>query len=151
MVCFVKYRSKIEVVADVLSAALEGAKKTHIMYRGNLSFRLVNAYLSVATRAGLISFDDESGFYSATEKGKLFLDRFKRYKRLTRSLERQLGQVKSEIASLEQMCLAGNLPGNNDFNSENDSENNSKSGCDKGRVVHGRGGGDSVEQERGCR
>jgi predicted transcriptional regulator len=137
VVLFVRYRSKIEVVADVLSAALEGAKKTHIMYRGNLSFRLVNAYLGVATKAGLISFDGVSGCYLATDKGKLFLDRFKRYKRLTRGLEKQIGLVKSEIASLEQMCLAGNLP-NNDLNNENT--------CGKSKLVHGKKSIDSMRR-----
>ncbi len=133
-----KYRNKIEVVADVLVAAREGAKKTHIMYRGNLSFKLVNAYLSVATKAGLISLDNASGHYMATEKGQAFLDRFKKYRRLVSSLERQLGLIKNEMASLEQMCFAGNLPNSTDLNSENT--------CDGSKVVQGKDSSDSLRR-----
>ena len=138
MVCFMKYRNKIEVVADVLAVAREGAKKTHIMYRGNLSFKLVNAYLSVVIKAGLISFDDESGCYVATEKGKVFLDRFKKYKRLVSGLERQLGLIKNEMASLEQMCFAGNLPNSLNSNSENI--------CDGSKVVQDKDSSNSLRR-----
>jgi len=104
-----KYRRKVEVVADLLSAAGEGAKKTHIMYGGKLSFKYLNVYLGLATKAGLVSFDEDTSRYSITEKGKVFLARFKKYKRRVDRLEKQHGLVKNEMTFLEKMCFSVSL------------------------------------------
>lgn len=114
--CLVKYRNKIEIVADILNVAREGAKKTHIIYRGNLSFKLANIYLEVVVRAGLIRFDSDNGHYFLTEKGKRFLGKFTKYNRFAKSLEKQFALVKQEKVLLEEMCFAMNLPNNNDDN-----------------------------------
>ncbi len=105
-----KYRGKIEVVADMLSVAQERAKKTHIMYRGNLSFKVLNLYLRVVIKANLMSFDEETGCYLITKKGRLFLEVFKKYKRLIGNLERQHSSVEKERALLEGMCFGTALP-----------------------------------------
>lgn len=104
-----KYRGKIEVVADMLSVAQGRAKKTHIMYRGNLSFKVLNLYLDVLTKANLMSFDEATGCYLITEKGRLFLEVFKKYKRLVSGLERQHFSVEKERVLLEDMCFAADL------------------------------------------
>jgi len=104
-----KYRRKVEVVADLLSAAREGAKKTHIMYGGKLSFKYLNVYLRLVTKAGLVSLDEHTGRYSITEKGKVFLTRFKKYKRRVDRLEKQHGLVKNEMTFLEKMCFSVSL------------------------------------------
>ena len=98
-----KYRHKIEVVADMLLVAKERTKKTHIMYQGNLSFKVLNVYLNAIIEAKLMSFDDVTGSYLITEKGKLFLEAFKNYKRLVGRLERQSISVKKEQIVLERM------------------------------------------------
>jgi predicted transcriptional regulator len=108
-----KYRGKLEVVADMLSVAQERAKKTHIMYRGNLSFKVLNLYLRAVTKANLINFDDATGCYLITEKGRLFLEVFKKYKRLVNGLERQHDSVEKERALLEGMCFAADWPNKN--------------------------------------
>jgi len=112
--CLVKYRNKIEIVADILSVAREGARKTHIIYRGNLSFKLANIYLDVVVRAGLIRFDSDNGHYLLTEKGKRFLGKFHKYSKYAKNLEKQSTLVNKEKVSLEEMCFATNLPNNND-------------------------------------
>lgn len=105
MVFFMKYRKKIEVIADILSVTRKGAKKTHIMYRGNLSFKLLNKYLDIVTKAGFIYFKNEDRCYLLTEKGKIFLERFKNCRTRTRDLEKHLKHMKNEITLLEQMYL----------------------------------------------
>ena len=122
--CLVKYRNKIEIVADILNVAREGAKKTHIIYRGNLSFKLANIYLEVALRAGLIRFDSGNGHYFLTEKGKRFLGKFTKYNKYAKSLEKKFALVKKEKVSLEKMCSATNLPNNNEDNSAKKGELN---------------------------
>jgi predicted transcriptional regulator len=108
-----KYRRKIEVVADVLSAAQERTKKTHIMYRGNLSYKVLNVYLGAVTKANLVGFDEATGSYMITEKGRMFLAVFKKYKRLVSLLERRYSSVKKEQTLLEKMCFAADLPNKN--------------------------------------
>lgn len=108
-----KYRNKIEIIADILEVAREGAKKTHIIYRGNLSFKLANAYLKAVLKAGLIVLDRKDRHYLLTEKGKMFLERFGKYCKYARGLEKQYALVRSEMTSLEQMCSATRLPMNN--------------------------------------
>jgi len=121
----VKYRNKIKIVADILTVAKEGARKTHIIYRGNLSFKLANAYLDVAVRAGLIRFDSENGHYFLTVKGKRFLGKFHKYSRYAKGLEKQFTLVNKEKVSLEEMCSPTNLPNNNDNSVERDELNKS--------------------------
>lgn len=119
-----KYRRKIEVIADMLSVAQEQTKKTHIMYRGNLSFKVLNVYLSAITKANLMSFDNVTGCYLITEKGRLFLEVFKKYKRLVGRLERQYSSVKKEQTFLERMCFAANLPDKNALVGDRDGSGN---------------------------
>ena len=38
-------RGKIQIMGDVLALATSGIKKTHIMYRANLSYEQVHLYL----------------------------------------------------------------------------------------------------------
>lgn len=114
--CLTKYRNKVEIVADILNIARDGAKKTHIIYRGNLSFKLANIYLGVVMKAGLIRFDGDNGHYVLTEKGRRFLGKFYKYSRYAKSLEKQRTLVKKERVSLEEMCFAMNLlNGNKDY------------------------------------
>lgn len=68
-------RGKIEIMADILSLSTAGIKKTHIMYRANLSYDQILYYLNELLTKGLISIHVRDGFalYSTTEKGREFL------------------------------------------------------------------------------
>jgi predicted transcriptional regulator len=55
---------------EILRAALEGAKKTHIVYRANLNFDVVNRYLYLLKEKGLI--EQNGNLYITTEKGREF-------------------------------------------------------------------------------
>ncbi|MCK4474462.1 winged helix-turn-helix domain-containing protein [Candidatus Bathyarchaeota archaeon] len=98
----VKYRSKLEIVADILDAVGDGAKKTRIMYIANLSYKLLGKYLTKTVEAGLVS--SNNNYYEVTEKGRVFLERFKsfsgRYSRINKDLE----EMSFERDVLERMC-----------------------------------------------
>ena len=69
-------RDQLEVIADILRAALKGASKTRIMYRANLNFSRVNRYLAELLEMGLVSLEKAPGggtIYRTTEDGKTFL------------------------------------------------------------------------------
>lgn len=104
-----KYRSKIEIIVDMLEIARKGAKKTHIIYRGNLSFKLANLYLKAVEKAGLLAFKHESGYYVLTEKGKKFVAKFQEYCSVAETVAKQNAVLKDEMDSLEQMCFGKNL------------------------------------------
>lgn len=68
-------RGKIEIMADVLALSTSGIKKTHIMYRANLSYEQILHYLNQLISKGLIAQDISDGalVYRTTEKGREFL------------------------------------------------------------------------------
>lgn len=68
-------RSRYEICADILRAALNGAKKTRVVYATNLNFNLVNRYLPRLTERGFIEATDD-GYYLTTPKGALFLKEY---------------------------------------------------------------------------
>jgi predicted transcriptional regulator len=76
-------------MANILQAADEGAKKTHIMYQCNLSFRQLNAYLEFLAEMGFLQNKvlkaenkDGSQLYKATQKGKEFIKAYHTLKAL---------------------------------------------------------------------
>jgi predicted transcriptional regulator len=68
-------RGKIEIMADVLSLSTTGIRKTHIMYRANLSYEQIFHYLNQLIRRELIALVVVDGalMYRTTEKGREFL------------------------------------------------------------------------------
>lgn len=71
-------RGKIEIMADILNLSTVGIKKTHIMYRANLSYEQILYYLKELREKGMLEQRVEDGMtmYWATEKGREFLDHF---------------------------------------------------------------------------
>jgi predicted transcriptional regulator len=68
-------RGKIQIMGDVLALATSGIKKTHIMYRANLSYEQVHLYLSELIGRRLIAQDvsHDGVIYRTTDKGREFL------------------------------------------------------------------------------
>jgi len=68
-------RGKIQIMGDVLALATSGIKKTHIMYKANLSYEQVLLYLSELIGRRLLSEDaSQDGIvYRITDKGREFL------------------------------------------------------------------------------
>lgn len=73
---FHKKRSDIDIIADILQEAKEVEKKTHIMYKCNLSYSQLETYLSFCVEVGLlVSHSDEGSHrsFKITSKGRKFL------------------------------------------------------------------------------
>jgi predicted transcriptional regulator len=68
-------RGKIQIMGDVLTLGTSGIKKTHIMYKANLSYEQVHLYLGELIEKRLIEQDVSSDgvIYRTTEKGREFL------------------------------------------------------------------------------
>jgi len=75
-----QYRDRIEITANILEIAKDGSRKTRIMYLGNLSFDLVQKYLSQLEQLNLVEIKSTpSGekMYYITQKGERFLADFR--------------------------------------------------------------------------
>lgn len=68
-----KYRSRTDIVSQILDAANGGATKTRIMYKAFLSYAQLKEYLSVMTENGLIEYEEGANKFKTTEKGIKFL------------------------------------------------------------------------------
>ena len=68
-----KNRSRTEIAAQILQAAIGGATKTKIMYKGFLSSEQIKEYLALLIENGLLDYDKVTNRYSTTEKGTRFL------------------------------------------------------------------------------
>jgi len=113
-----KHRSRLQIVADILFVARDGAKKTQIMRRANLSYRLLGRYLPDVIEAGLVRFGD-AGSYTLTPRGGEFLNGYKEYSRRHRQLEEQLNGISHQRILLEKMCFNMNTVDNNLKNMRN--------------------------------
>lgn len=104
-----KYRSRLEIIADVLGVASGGARKTQIMYQANLSYKLLIHYLKDVIDMGLVKMKSENT-YELTEKGSDFLREFKGYRERRVEVEEQLNEVQDKKVMLENRFLnAGNM------------------------------------------
>ena len=75
-----QYRDRIEITANILEIAKDGSRKTRIMYLGNLSFDLVQKYLSQLEQLNLVevkSTPNGEKMYYITQKGERFLADFR--------------------------------------------------------------------------
>jgi predicted transcriptional regulator len=70
-------RTRYELLADLLISSKGGAKKTALMYRANLSFELLNKYLSFLVENGFL--ERKEGYFFPSQRGLTYLHRFARY------------------------------------------------------------------------
>ena len=68
-----KYRSRTEIVGNILDAANGRATKTKIMYKAFLSYAQLKEYLSVLTENKLIEYLDVTQTFKTTQKGLNYL------------------------------------------------------------------------------
>jgi len=76
-------RSNMEISADILKVTVNGALKSHIVYKANINFQLGKKYLDRLTNSGLI-VDSVNGsrIYLTTDKGKEYIKQFEDLKEL---------------------------------------------------------------------
>ena len=82
-----KYRSRTEIVSNILDAANGGgATKTKIMYAAFLSYAQLKEYLSVLIENNLLEYSNGTQTYKTTEKG---LNYIKMYREIGELLQQQ--------------------------------------------------------------
>ena len=99
------YRGKFDIIADILEAASQESKKTHIMYQANLSHKVLKKYLKKLREASLISFVCDKQCYALTVKGRNYLDAYNEYSRSSRELAKRLSEVDDKRKDLEGLLL----------------------------------------------
>jgi predicted transcriptional regulator len=100
------YRRKFDIIADMLLVASSGsgAKKTQIMYRANLSYKLLTKYLDEMRKTYLLSYERKQRHYVLTSKGKQFLEVYKEYSKRNRYIAKSLNDVDGKKRLLENLC-----------------------------------------------
>ena len=72
-----KNRSKVDIIYDILASAVDGGvKKTHIMYRANLSSEQMKFYFHTLLSHSLLTSgrdNEDNLIYKTTQKGVKFL------------------------------------------------------------------------------
>jgi len=63
-----KRRARHDIIMEILKSAVNGSKKTSIMYKASLSFEQLQQYLNALKKAHFIT--EESGIWKTTEKGR---------------------------------------------------------------------------------
>ncbi len=94
----------MDIIADILLVASKNAKKTQIMYQANLSYKVLQRYLFEIVEASLIRFEDDHQCYFLTGKGQEYLEAYKEYARLSRSMEKRLNDFSLKRKILEGLC-----------------------------------------------
>ena len=73
-----KNRNRMEIVSNILDIARNGALKTHLMYKANLSYMVVTQYLNFLIKSGLIeeifADDGPTRLYKTSAKGFKYLE-----------------------------------------------------------------------------
>ena len=100
----VTYRDRLDIIADILNVVSREAKKTQIMYQANLSYKVLQRYLTDIVDASLIFFEESNQRYLLTGKGQEYLDAYKDYSRCSRTMEKRLNEFSSKRKVLENLC-----------------------------------------------
>jgi len=101
------YRGRLEIIRDILLVTADagnvGSKKTHIMYRANLSYKLLMRYLGETLHAGLVC--NGGSCYLITDKGKEFLEFFKEYQKNQAEIQKHSINLKNGRKNLEKLTV----------------------------------------------
>jgi len=83
------YRSKTEIISQILDTANGGITKNKLMYKVFLSHDQLKEYLAVLTQSDLLRFDFVSRTFMATEKGLRFLYLYNQIDQLMKEEQQQ--------------------------------------------------------------
>jgi predicted transcriptional regulator len=75
-------RNRVEIIAEILGLCSEPKSKTHVMYGTNLSWKMLQHYLSELQSRGLLEFHDNSSRYVTSKRGLEFVEKWKELKEL---------------------------------------------------------------------
>jgi predicted transcriptional regulator len=83
------HRCRMDIMDNILRVSNEGARKTHIMYKCNLSFKQLNTYLDLLVSIRLLKSvpprteeKSDSNTYETTEKGQDFVQAYRKLRDL---------------------------------------------------------------------
>ena len=74
-------RNNLDIYADILKIANQGAKKTQIVYKANLNFNILKTHMDALIQRGFI--EKNSRHYFTTDRGKDFVNSYQNIKSLT--------------------------------------------------------------------
>ena len=74
-----KRRDRLFIIAEILDIAKDGALKTQIMYKANLSFAQLNTYLKLLLETQLLEIVEKNRktIYKTTKKGCEYMQSYK--------------------------------------------------------------------------
>jgi predicted transcriptional regulator len=98
------YRDRLAIIADILEVANRSVKKTQIMYQANLSYKVLQKYLTELSEATLLEFQEAKQSYLVTSKGKEFLQTYREYSKNNKSIEKRQSIVNDKRKALDDLC-----------------------------------------------
>jgi predicted transcriptional regulator len=75
-------RDRVEIIADILGLCSEPKTKTHVIYGTNLSWKMLQHYLSELQSRKLLEKQSKAKTYVTTTRGLDFLKKWKELKEL---------------------------------------------------------------------
>jgi predicted transcriptional regulator len=76
-----KHRGWADIVSDILTSALNGTRRTRLMYSANLNSRRMEKYLGCLMELGLVEARNNSPVtYVTTDKGREWLRSYEKIK-----------------------------------------------------------------------
>jgi predicted transcriptional regulator len=104
----VKRRDKLCIISEITEIAKNGALKTQIMYKANLSFAQLNEYLKLLIKINLLEkcADGRKEVYRATGKG---IDYLQRHREIM-DLLNENGNSENGVKTPPENLLRKNLP-----------------------------------------
>lgn len=69
-------RSRMQIMAEILSLCKQPRTKTRVMYQTNLSTRMLKEYLAFLQSTGLLEIHHSETRYAATQKGLEFVEKY---------------------------------------------------------------------------
>jgi predicted transcriptional regulator len=86
----VRYRSKTDIIAQILEAANGGTTKAKITYKTFLNYGQLREYLIALTESGLLNYELHTLIFHTTEKGLKFLKIYRQLVDMIKEEDREL-------------------------------------------------------------
>jgi predicted transcriptional regulator len=75
-------RDRVEIMAEILDLCLEPQTKTQVMYGTNLSWKMLQHYLSQLKEVHLLKTNSKSAKYMTSKKGQHFVEKWRELQKL---------------------------------------------------------------------
>ena len=82
MIAMGSKRDRVEIMAEILGLCSKPKNKTRVMYGTNLSWKMLQHYLSYMQEHGLLEVHNNSTKYVTTKRGQDFVEKWSELKAL---------------------------------------------------------------------